>query len=102
MDRPPRHERTSATSEGELFSAEDESEAAIDGKKLKSMTSTSKLNPLELEMDPTVSWVYRPAVLSFLGLAVGSIILFAYHSENLVVPAKVEMLSAVTPRISRI
>ena len=79
----------SSTSEGEPFSAEDDSESTVKDSKVRQMAITRRLNPLELEMDPTVSWVYRPSVLTCLGVFVGSTILFAYHSENLVVPAKV-------------
>lgn len=117
--RPPlqsTHSILSATSDGEPFSAEEDddsqqqsglrsSAAHINGAGggASSSATTSifnasqlarlhngKLQPLELEMDPTVAWAYRPSSLTALGLAVGAVVLFAYHTENLVIPASVK------------
>jgi hypothetical protein len=54
-----------------------------------------RLQPLELEMDPTVSWAYKPSFLTCLGTATGAVLLLAYHTENLVVPPKVSMLCSM-------
>lgn len=90
----------STTSEGEPFSPDDElSESTVmaassatfpaQRKTRTSFVASTRLQPLELEMDPTVSWAYKPSVLTFLGIATACIALLAYHTENLVVPLKV-------------
>jgi hypothetical protein len=98
VTRPPHPDRIlSATSEGEPFSAEEEEErAALERSRPRSprhfglLASTrAKLNPFELEHDPTTAWAYRPSVLTCLGALAGCVILFAYHTENLVIPPRV-------------
>lgn len=46
-------------------------------------------------MDPTVAWAYNPAVLTFLGTSAAAVILFAYHTENLVIPLRVKRQSGL-------
>lgn len=83
----------SATSDGEPFSAEDDDTEGpskiVRQNALSSSKRTIRLQPLELEMDPVVAWAYRPSVLVILSIIAGSTVLFAYHTENLVVPRKV-------------
>ncbi|KAL7009810.1 dolichol-P-mannose synthesis [Cystobasidiomycetes sp. EMM_F5] len=82
----------SATSDGEPFSAEDDDTEGpskiVRQNALSSSKRTIRLQPLELEMDPVVAWAYRPSVLVILSIIAGSTVLFAYHTENLVVPRK--------------
>lgn len=97
--RPPPPERIlSATSEGEPFSAEEDDERIADLARLRPKSPRTfglftspraKLNPFELEHDPTTAWAYRPSVLTCLGGLAGCVMLFAYHTENLVIPTRV-------------
>lgn len=97
--RPPAPERIlSATSEGEPFSAEEDDERAAELARIRPKSPRTfglftspraRLNPFELETDPTTAWAYRPSVLTCLGALAGCVILFAYHTENLVVPTRV-------------
>jgi hypothetical protein len=50
-------------------------------------------------MDPTVSWVYSPSVLTFLGTSAAALVLFAYHTENLVIPLRVKRQSGLITAI---
>lgn len=93
----------SATSEGEPFSAEeDDARAELARLRPKSprtfglfTSPRAKLNPFELESDPTIAWAYRPSVLTCLGVLAGCVVLFAYHTENLVVPTRVSKAGKV-------
>lgn len=104
--RPPPPERIlSATSEGEPFSAEEDDERIAELARLRPKSPRTfglftspraKLTPFELEHDPTTAWAYRPSVLTCLGGLAGCVMLFAYHTENLVIPTRVSHASWLT------
>ena len=89
------HKRTSSANGGFVNPA---ASSAARSRARSGPTATSgntRIQPMEMEMDQTVAWAYRPTVLACLGAAVAAVVLFGYHSENLTLPPRVKRQSGL-------